>query len=225
MGSGFRKVHQTKDSFLQHESLGELCWVITNDVAFLRKLDFESDWKASSHTFSMTVYFRESLIYKPTPPEARGVGTYSKTYPGILVLKSISLPLIILVSETPIILNSKLNSSNRWTWKFSRFRLKLLILLCKREKLESLTRLGSSLLNWGEVIEDSDSVKNTINRQTDIWWVDFSGTLSSFHDTCFCEVSYKFAHDGFRSAIMLPGGGAMSNVNVRQKHFCRQLLE
>ena len=38
--------------------------------------------------------------------EARGVGTYSKTYPGMLGLKSISLPLIILVSETPIILNS-----------------------------------------------------------------------------------------------------------------------
>ena len=73
---------------------------ITNDVAFLRKL--ESDWKASSRTFSMTVYFRESLTYKPTPPEARGVGTYSKSYPGILGLTSISLPLIILVSETPI---------------------------------------------------------------------------------------------------------------------------
>ena len=55
--------------------------------------------------------------------EARGVGTYSKTYPGMLGLKSISLPLIILVSETPIMLNSKFNSSNRWTWKFSRFRL------------------------------------------------------------------------------------------------------
>ena len=55
--------------------------------------------------------------------EARGVGTYSKTYPGMLGLKSISLPLIILVSETPILLNSKFNSSNRWTWKFSRFRL------------------------------------------------------------------------------------------------------
>ena len=54
-----------------------------------------------------------SLIYKPTPPEARGVGTYSKTYPGMLGLKSISLPLIILVSETPIMLNSKFNSSNR----------------------------------------------------------------------------------------------------------------
>ena len=38
--------------------------------------------------------------------EARGVGTYSKTYPGMLGLKSISLPLIILVSETPIMLNS-----------------------------------------------------------------------------------------------------------------------
>ena len=72
---------------------------ITNDVAFLRKLDFESDWKASSHTFSMTVYFRESLISKSTSPEA-SVGTYSKTYPGMLGLNSISLPL--LVSETPI---------------------------------------------------------------------------------------------------------------------------
>ena len=38
--------------------------------------------------------------------EARGVGTYSKTYLGILGLKSISLPLIILISETPIMLNS-----------------------------------------------------------------------------------------------------------------------
>ena len=79
--------------------------------------------------------------------EARGVGTYSKTYPGMLGLKCISLPLIILVSETPIMLNSKFNSSNRWTWKFSRFRLRLLMLLRRREKLESLTRLGSSLLN------------------------------------------------------------------------------
>ena len=54
--------------------------------------------------------------------EARGVGKYSKTYPDMLGLKSISLPLIILVSETPIMLNSKFNSSKRWTW-FSRFRL------------------------------------------------------------------------------------------------------
>ena len=38
-------------------------------------ISIQSDWKASSDTFSMTVYFRESLIYKPTPPEARGVGT------------------------------------------------------------------------------------------------------------------------------------------------------
>ena len=43
--------------------------------------------------------------------EARGVGTYSKTYPGMLGLKSLFLPLIILVSETPIMLNSKFNSS------------------------------------------------------------------------------------------------------------------
>ena len=33
--------------------------------------------------FSITVYFRDSLIYKPTPPEARGVGAYSKIYPGM----------------------------------------------------------------------------------------------------------------------------------------------
>ena len=65
----------------------------------------QSDWKAPSDAFSMTVYFRESLIYKPTPPEARGVGTYSKTYPGMLGLKSSSLSLIILVYETPIIRN------------------------------------------------------------------------------------------------------------------------
>ena len=86
----------------------------TNDVTFCgSRILIQSDWKASSGTFSMTVHFRESLIYKPTPPEARGVGTYSKTYPGMLGLKSISLPLIILVSETPIMLNSKFHSSNR----------------------------------------------------------------------------------------------------------------
>ena len=51
-------------------------------------ISIQSDWKASSDTFSMTVYFRETLIYKPTPPEARGVVTYCKTYPGMLGLKS-----------------------------------------------------------------------------------------------------------------------------------------
>ena len=130
--------------------LGELCCLYMIPQMMLlfcgSWISIQSDWKASSDTFSMTVYFSESLVYKPTPPEARGVGTYSKTYPGMLGLKSISLPLIVLVSETPIMLNSKFNSSNRWTWKFSRFRLRLLILLCKREKLESLTRLESSLL-------------------------------------------------------------------------------
>ena len=53
-------------------------------------------------------------MYKPTPPEARGVGAYSKIYPGMFF------PLIILVSETPIMLKTKFNSSNKWTWKLSR---------------------------------------------------------------------------------------------------------
>ena len=44
-------------------------------------------------------------------------------------------------------LKSKFNSSNKWTWQFSRFHLRLLTLLCRIEKHESLARLGSSLLN------------------------------------------------------------------------------
>ena len=87
-------------------------------------------------------------IYKPTPPEARGVVAYSKIYPGKFGLKSkFFLPLIILLSEIPIMLKSKFNSSNKWTWQFSRFQLRLLTLLCRIEKHESLARLGSSLLN------------------------------------------------------------------------------
>ena len=95
--------------------LGELCslYVIPQMMLLFcgRWISIQSDWKASSDNFSITVYFREPLTYKPTPPEARGVGTYSKTYPGMLGLKSICLPLIILVSETLIMLNSKFNSS------------------------------------------------------------------------------------------------------------------
>ena len=83
-------------------------------------------------------------MYKPTPTEARGVGAYSKIYPGMFGLKYKFFPLIVLVSETPIMLNSKFNSSNKWTWKFSRFRLRLLtLLLCRTEKHESLARLVS----------------------------------------------------------------------------------
>ena len=75
------------------------------------------------------------------------------------------------------------------------------------------------------MIEDSDSIKNTISRQTDVGLVDVRGTLSSFHDTCFCEASHEFADDEFRGAILLPRVDAMSNVTVRQKHFCPQLLK
>ena len=97
--------------------LGELCCLYMIPQMMLLFcggwISIQSDWKAKLDTFSITVYFRESLIYKPTLPEAGGVGTYSKTYPGMLGLKSICLPLIILVSETPAMLNSKFNSSKR----------------------------------------------------------------------------------------------------------------
>ena len=72
-------------------------------------------------------------MYKTTPPEARGVGAYSKLYPGMFGLKSKFFPLIILVSETPIMLKSKFNSSHKWTWKFSKFRVRLLTLLRRTE--------------------------------------------------------------------------------------------
>ena len=72
-----------------------------------------SAWKASFDVFSITVHFRDSLIYKTTPLEAGGVGVYSKVYPGIFGLKSKFFSLIVLVSETPIMLKSKFNSSNK----------------------------------------------------------------------------------------------------------------
>ena len=105
-------------------------------------ISIHSAWKASFDVFSVTVYFRDSLTYKPTPPEARGVGAHSKIYPGMFGLKSKFFPQIILVSETLIMLKSQFNSSNKWTWKFSRFRLRLLTLLCRTETHESLVRLA-----------------------------------------------------------------------------------
>ena len=117
-------------------SMGELyCLHMISHMVLLfcgSWISIQSDWKASSGTLSITVYFRESLIHKPTPPEARGVGAYSKTHPGMLGLKCISLPLNILVSETPIMINSNFNSSSRGTWKFSRFRLRLLAPVVQR---------------------------------------------------------------------------------------------
>ena len=124
--------------------LGALCcpYHTTNDVTFLRKLDFDLKWLQG-----FIRYFFNHISGNHWYTSQHLQKLEMSAHPGMLGLKSISLPLIILLSETPIMLNSKFNSSNRWTWKFSRFRLRLLILLCKREKLESLTRLGSSLLN------------------------------------------------------------------------------
>ena len=51
-------------------------------------ISIHSAWKASLDVFSITVYFKDSLIYKPTSPDARGVGVYSKIYPGMFGLKS-----------------------------------------------------------------------------------------------------------------------------------------
>ena len=164
-------------------------------------ISIQSDWKASSDTFSMTVYFRESLIYKPTPPEARGVGTYAKTYPGMLGLKSISLPLIILVSETPIMLNSKFNSSNRWTWKFSRFRLRLLIQLFCFMLLHAARVFGYFVVieiafmdNQAQITE-LNNYKGRVIITCVIWLIWASGKLIFFHENKVfnCHLSLTLA--------------------------------
>ena len=76
-----------------------------------------SAWK-DSFFFAITLYFIRKLLvynYSPTPPKAKGVGAYSKMYPGMFGLKSKFFPLIILVSETPMMLKSKINSPNKWS--------------------------------------------------------------------------------------------------------------
>ena len=50
----------------------------------------------------MTSYLKSESMYIPTPPAERGVGTYSKLYPVMFGLKSISFEFVILVSVTPM---------------------------------------------------------------------------------------------------------------------------
>ena len=88
----------------------------------------------------------------------------------------------------------------------------------KRYWFCSLNLFASNNRFWigGEMIEDFESIENTISRQTDVWWVDLRGTLSSFHDTCFCYVSHEFADDGFRAPFCCLAGArwAMSDRNT-----------
>ena len=75
---------------------GELCCLYTIPQMMLHFceewISINSSWKASFDVFSTTVYFRDSLMYKPTPPEARGVGAYSKIYPGIFFITAVEKP-------------------------------------------------------------------------------------------------------------------------------------
>ena len=82
----------------------------------------------------------------PTPPDARGVGTKSKTYPGMQEKDPFSFEFVILVSVTPIKLNWKSSSSSS-NVKFSKFWLMLTTLLWKTEKLDWTSLLDSFLLN------------------------------------------------------------------------------
>ena len=83
---------------------------------------------------------------RPTPPDARGVGTKSKTYPGMQEKDPFSFEFVILVSVTPIKLNWKSSSSSS-NVKFSKFWLMLTTLLWKTEKLDWTSLLDSFLLN------------------------------------------------------------------------------
>ena len=47
----------------------------------------------------------DSWIKRPTPPDAKGVGSKSTTYPGMQEKDPFSFEFVILVSVTPIMLN------------------------------------------------------------------------------------------------------------------------
>ena len=61
---------------------GELCCLYTIPQMMLHFceewISIHSAWKASFDVFSVTLYFRDSLMYKPTPPEARGAERIQK---------------------------------------------------------------------------------------------------------------------------------------------------
>ena len=133
----------------------------TNDVTFLRKLDFDLKWLEG-----FIRYFFNHISGNHWYTSQHLQKLEMSAHPGMLGLKSISLPLIILLSETPIMLNSKFNSSNRWTWKFSRFRLRLLILLCKKREAWITDTTGKFTFKFVETIWGIVSTMNTMIIET-----------------------------------------------------------
>ena len=106
-------------------------------------------------------------MYIPTPPAERGVGTNSnyicKLYPANEGLKSAKSAFLIFFSVTPIVLKGKSSSFNRWVWKSSKFRFRLLILLWIKENVFGSERWHLSDLSWLKLCGESPDSPHGFN--------------------------------------------------------------